>query len=330
MQVVLHYRLKEVRWNIADADLAALRARFPSVTFVSVEDDATLPAALADAEVYSGWNFPPEAFSLAPKLRWINSASAGVEANLFPALVESEVILTNAAGLHSVNIPEHCLAMMLSLARNFPTAQRLQEKHEWNRWAVIAGNGGIRELAGSNLAVIGAGAIGLGIVKLGAALDMRVRVLRRRPGEPVPGAEAVVGPQDLHALLGWADFVVLAAPLTAETTGMIDAAAVAAMRSSTIFVNVGRGELVDDDALIAALQAGGIAAAGLDVFREEPLPADSPYWALENALLTPHVSGYRPDFFARIVAMFEANLARWVRGEPLVNVVDKRLGYVVG
>jgi phosphoglycerate dehydrogenase-like enzyme len=330
MQVVLHYRLKEVRWNIADADLAALRARFPSVTFVSVEDDATLPTALADAEVYSGWNFPPEAFALAPKLRWINSASAGVEANLFPALVESEVILTNAAGLHSVNIPEHCLAMMLSLARNFPTAQRLQEKHEWNRWAVIAGNGGIRELAGSNLAVIGAGAIGLGIVKLGAALDMRVRVLRRRPGEPVPGAVAVVGPQDLHALLGWADFVVLAAPLTAETTGMIDAAAVAAMRSSTIFVNVGRGELVDDDALIAALLAGGIAAAGLDVFREEPLPADSPYWALETALLTPHVSGYRPDFFARIVAMFEANLARWVRGEPLVNVVDKRLGYVVG
>lgn len=329
MQVVLHYRLKEVRWNIADADLAALRARFPGVTFVSVEDDATLPAALADADVYTGFHFPPDAFASAPKLRWINSASAGVEANLFPALVASDVVLTNAAGLHAVNIPEHCLALMLALARNFPTAQRLQERHEWNRFAVIAGNGGIRELAGSTLAVIGAGAIGLGIVRLGAALGMRVRVLRRRSDQPVPGAEAVVGPADLHALLGWADFVVLAAPLTVETGGMIDAAAIAAMRSSAIFVNVGRGELVDDDALVTALRSGGIAAAGIDVFREEPLPAESPYWALENVLLTPHVSGYRPDFFARIVAMFAANLERWLQGEPLVNVVDKRLGYVV-
>lgn len=329
MQVVLHYRLKEVRWNIADADLATLRARFPGVTFVSVEDDDTLPAALADADAYTGFHFPPEAFGCAPKLRWINSASAGVEANLFPALVASDVVLTNAAGLHAVNIPEHCLALMLALARNFPTAHRLQQAHEWNRFAVIAGNGGIRELAGSTLAVIGAGAIGAGIVRLGAALGMRVRVLRRRPGEPVDGAEQVVGPGDLHALLAWADFVVLAAPLTAETENMIDAPAIAAMRSSTIFVNVGRGELVDDDALIAALGSGGIAAAGIDVFRDEPLPPESPYWALENVLLTPHVSGYRPDFFARVVAMFTANLERWLRGEPLANVVDKRLGYVV-
>ncbi len=329
MQVVLHYRLKEVRWNIAEADLTALRARFPGVTFVSVEDDDTLPAALADADAYTGFHFPPEAFALAPKLRWINSASAGVEANLFPALIDSNVVLTNAAGLHAVNIPEHCLALMLALARNFPTAQRLQERHEWNRFAVIAGNGGIRELAGSTLAVIGAGAIGAGIVRLGAALGMRVRVLRRRAGLPVDGAEAVVGPDDLHGLLAWGDFVVLAAPLTAETENMIDAAAIAAMRSSTIFVNVGRGELVDDDALVAALRSGGIAAAGIDVFREEPLPPDSAYWALENVLLTPHVSGYRPDFFARVVAMFAANLDRWLRGEPLANVVDKRLGYVV-
>ncbi len=329
MQVVLHYRLKEVRWSIADADLARLRARFPDVTFVSVEDDDTLPAALADADVYAGFHFPPEAFALAPKLRWVHSASAGVEANLFPALVASDVVLTNAAGLHAVNIPEHSLALMLALGRNLHVAQRLQQAREWNRFAVIAATGGIRELAGSALAVIGAGAIGLGVARLGAALDMRVRVLRRRPEHPVPGAEAVVGPDGLHALLAWADFVVLAAPLTAETHDMIDAAAIAAMRSSTIFVNVGRGELVVDDALVAALRSGAVAAAGIDVFRDEPLPPESPYWDLENVLVTPHVSGYRPDFFARVIAMFEDNLDRWLRGAPLVNVVDKGLGYVV-
>lgn len=329
MKAVLYFRLKEVRWSIGETDLAALQARFPTVEIVSVEDDAHIRAALADAEVFFGFHFPAEHFAAAPRLRWIHSASAGIEALLFPAMVASDVQLTNAAGLHADNIPEHCLALMLCLGRNIHVAHRLQAEAKWDRFAVIAGGGGIRTLVGSNVAVLGAGAIGAGVSRRAHALGAHVRVMRRRPGKAVDGAEAVVGPEDLHALLGWADFVVLAAPLTPETHHLIDARALAAMKSSAHLVNVGRGELVDDAALVEALRTGAIAGAGLDVFVDEPLSPSSPYWTLENVVLTPHISGYMTDFFARAVALFADNLERWVAGRPLRNVVDKRLGYVV-
>lgn len=332
MKAVFFHRMQEIRWSIGDPDLAALRARFPSVEFVSVEDDADFPAAIADADIFFGFHFPPEQFAGARRLRWVHSAAAGVEANLFPALVQSDVILTNAAGVHDVGIPEHCLAVMFAFARNLHVAHRLQQQHEWNRFAVISGGGSggmMRELAGSKLAVLGAGAIGAGLTRLAAGLGMHVRVLRRRPEAAVEGAEAVVGEDRMHELLGWADFAVLALPLTSKTRAVIDAAALGAMRSDAYLINVGRGELVDDAALVATLQAGGLAGAGLDVFATEPLAADSPYWGLPNVILTPHVSGYRPDFFSRMLDVFTANLERYVASTPLVNVVDKRQGYVV-
>ncbi len=328
MKVVMFFRLKEVRWAMSDEDLAALHAEFPGVSFVAVEDEALLAAALADAEVFFGWTLPRELFADAKRLRWVHSPSAGIEANLFPEMVASEVILTNGRGLHSVSIPEHVLGLMLALARNVHQAVRLQAHREWNRFGVIAFAGGVRELCGSRLAILGAGPIGAALARLASALGMTVRVLRRRPEEPVEGAEAVVGPNELHALLGWADFVVLATPLTPQTHHLIDRAALAAMRSSAYLINIARGEVVDDDALVDALRRGAIAGAGLDVFREEPLPATSPYWELENAIVTPHVSGYTPGYFHKTVDLFRDNLRRFLSGEPLRNVVDKRLGYV--
>jgi phosphoglycerate dehydrogenase-like enzyme len=327
MKVVLYFRIKEIRWTVGDDELRAAQARFPDVELVRVTEDDALPAALADADVFFGFHFPPELFATASRLRWIHSAAAGIEANLFPDMVASDVALTNAAGLHAVNIPEHAIALVCALARNVHVAQRLKAERRWDRYAAIASGGGFRQLAGSHLAVLGAGAIGLGVTRLGRALDMRVRVLRRRPELAVEGAEAVVGPERLHELLAWADFVVVATPLTPDTHHLIDAAALGAMPSSAYLVNVGRGEILDDDALVAALRRGAIAGAGLDVFTEEPLPPEHPYWALDNVILTPHVSGYLPDFFARAFAIFLDNLERFQRGRPLRNVVDKRLGY---
>jgi len=327
VKAVLYFRIKEVRWTIGDDELRAAQERFPEVELVRVTDENELPDALADAEVFCGFHFPPELFGAARRLRWIHSAAAGVEANLFPAMVASDVILTNAAGVHAVNIPEHAIGLVCALARNLHAAQRLKAERRWDRYAAIAAGGGFRQLRDSHLAVVGAGAIGLGVTRLGAALDMRVRVLRRRPELSVPGAEAVVGPGELHELLGWADFVVIAAALTADTRGMFDTAAFRAMRSSAYLVNVGRGEIVDDGALVEALRTNAIAGAGLDVFVEEPLPAEHPYWALDNVILTPHVSGYLPDFFARALDIFLDNLERFCAGRPLRNVVDKRLGY---
>ncbi|MFM8409085.1 MAG: D-2-hydroxyacid dehydrogenase, partial [Alphaproteobacteria bacterium] len=261
--------------------------------------------------------------------RWMQTALAGVEEVLFPELVESDVVLTNGAGLHATSIPEHVLAVMFALARNLHHAQRLQAEARWGRFDVIAFAGGIRELAGSRLAILGAGPIGTALVPRARALGMTVRVLRRRPGVGVEGADAFVGPESLHELLGWADFVVLALPLTAETNGLIGREAIEAMRSSAFLVNVARGEVVDDDALVDALRRGRIAGAALDAFRTEPLPPDSPWWTLPNVIVTPHVSGYAPDYFAAFVELWRDNLRRWTQGRPLRNVVDKRLGYAV-
>ena len=327
MKAVLYFRIKEIRWTVGDDELRAAQARFPAVELVRVTEDDALPAALDDADIFFGFHFPPELFATAERLRWIHSAAAGIEANLFPAVVASDVVLTNAAGLHAINIPEHAIALVCALARNLHVAQRLKAERRWDRYTVIASGGGFRPLVDSHLAVLGAGAIGLGVARLGRALGMRVRVLRRRPELAVPDAEAVVGREGLHALLGWADFVVVATPLTADTHHLIDAAALAAMPSSAHLVNVGRGEIVDDAALIEALRSGAIAGAGLDVFAEEPLPPDSPYWTLDGVILTPHVSGYLPDFFARAFSIFLDNLERFQDGRPLRNVVDKRLGY---
>lgn len=328
MLVVSYFRLHEVRWTIAESDLAAMRARFAGVEFAAFESEDDLAARIGDAEVFLGWHFPPALFERARRLRWIHSASAGVEANLFPALVESDVVLTNAAGLHAVSIPEHVLGLMLTLGHNLHEAQRLQAQHRWERFTVISYAGGVRELAGSNLAILGAGAIGAALARMAAGLNMHVRVMRRRPGRAVEGAEEVVGADQLLALLGWADFVVLATPLTPETRHLIDAAALRAMKSSAYLINIARGEVIDDAALVEALRRGAIAGAGLDVATEEPLPADSPYWDLPNCVLTPHVSGYTPGYFEKALAMFTDNLARFVRGAALENVVSKSLGYV--
>jgi len=327
MKLVAFFHLKEVRWSPPDSTLAGWRERFPQLEVVSVEDAEQLPAALAEAEIFVGWRVPPEHFAAARNLRWLHSASAGVEDCLFPALVASDVVLTNSTGLHSVCIPEHILGQMLVLARNFHAAQRLQQRGEWNRFGVIAFGSGVRELHGSALAILGAGPIGANLARLAAALGMRVRVLRRDPERGVSGAERVCGPDQLHELLGWADFVVVAVPLTAETRGLIGEAELRAMRSDAFLINVARGEVVDEDALVRCLRAGGLAGAALDVFTQEPLPAEHPFWALPNLVITPHISGYTPTYFDRVMEVFEDNLGRYMRGEPLRNVVDKQLGY---
>jgi phosphoglycerate dehydrogenase-like enzyme len=328
MKVVAFFHMKEFRWAVADGDIARLEARFPGVRITSIEKPTDLPAALADAEVFAGFHLPPEHFAAAKRLRWVHSASAGIEANLFPELVASDVVLTNSAGLHAVSIPEHVLAQMLVLARNFHEALRLQARAEWNRFGVISFGPTIQELFGANLAILGAGAIGRNLAQRANALGMHVRVMRHDATRPVAGAEAVLPPTALHDLLAWADWVVCALPLTAETRGILGAAALRAMRSSAFLINIGRGEHVDDDALVEALRSGAIAGAALDAFRHEPLPADHPFWSLPNLVLTPHISGYTPGYFTKMLAIFEDNLDRFTHGRPLRNVVDKQLGYV--
>lgn len=327
MKVVTYFFWKEIAWVLADEDCRRLEARFPGISVVAVDDPAALAAALADAEVFLGFHLPPAAFAAATRLRWMQSATAGVEENLYPELAASDLVLTNAAGLHAVAIPEHVLGQMLVLARNLHEAVRLQGTRTWDRLRCITFGSGIRELDGGRLAILGAGPIGAGLARKASALGLRVRVLRRHATRPLDGAEAVLPPESLLDLLAWADFVVVALPLTAETRGVIGAAALAAMRPEAFLINVGRGELVDEPALVSALERGAIAGAALDAFVEEPLPAAHPFWALPNLVLTPHVSGYTPNFLGKVLNLFEDNLERYLAGRPLRNVVDKEMGY---
>jgi phosphoglycerate dehydrogenase-like enzyme len=327
MKIVTFFHMKEVRWALPDSAKEHLEKRFPGLEIVIVEDPAELPAALADADAFAGFTLPANAFAAAKRLRWAHSASAGIEANLFPELVASDVVLTNSTGLHSVSIPEHVLGQMLVLARNFHEALRLQARGEWNRFAVVSFGATVTELNGANLAILGAGAIGRNLTRLANALGMHVRVMRRDAARPVAGAEAVVGRDRFYELLAWADWAVCALPLTDDTRNIIDPGALRAMRSSAFLINVGRGEHIDDDALVAALRNGAIAGAALDAFRQEPLPPDHPFWTLPNLVLTPHVSGYTRAYFQKVLELFEDNLDRFLHGRPLRNVVDKRLGY---
>ena len=329
MKVVAYLALQGGHWKIPDPDREALERRFPGVQIASVESMDGLAAEIGDATVFFGFGFPEPLFAQAKRLRWIHSASAGIEANLFPALVESDVVLTNSTGLHEICIPEHVLALLFAFARNLPVAFRLKQEHRWDRIEPLR-RGGIRELSGANLAILGAGPIGRALAGKAAPLGMHVRVLRRHAGKPVAGSEQVVGPEALHELLGWANFVVLAVPLTAETRHLIGARELRSMRSDAVLVNIARGDVVDQDALVEALRAGTIAGAGLDVTTPEPLPAEHPLWELPNVILTPHISGYLRGYFPGVLAIFADNLGRFLASAPLHNIVDKRLGYVAG
>ncbi len=327
MKLVCQFELKDIRWALPEASITAWRERFPQVEVVALDEPSGLPAALPDADVFLGWHLAPQHFAVAKRLRWYHTALAGIDECLFPELVASDVVLTNSTGLHSTCIPEHVITQIMVLARNFHEAARMQARREWNRFGMVMSGSGIRDVNGANLAVLGAGPIGENVARLAAGLGMHVRIMRRDAAHAVPHAEAVVPPSALHELLAWADFVVLAVPLTAETHHLIGAAELAAMRSTAYLINIARGEVVDHAALLQCLQNRGLAGAALDVFDPEPLPADSPFWELDNVVITPHISGYMPQYFDRMLELFEDNLERFLAGKPLRNVVDKRLGY---
>lgn len=318
--------------HVPESMLETLRSRFPSLRFVPANDPETLAREITDADVFYGWRLPGELVSRGLRLRWIQSASAGIEENLGPEVRERRIVVTNGAGIAAVGIAEHVIGLMLAFCRNHHVAARLQAEARWDRPSVIGGNGApVREFRGSRVAVLGLGPIGAAVAERSAALGAVVRGMRRRAPASTPAPyEEVVGPEGLNGLLDWADFVVLAVPHTPATTGLIGAAELARMRADAYLINVARGSVVDEPALVDALRRRAIAGAGLDVFAEEPLPSSSPLWRLPNAILTPHVAGAVPQYFERALALFVDNLERHLAGRPLRNTVDHELGYPVG
>ena len=297
--------------------------------FVITADE--LSAHLPDAEIVCGYFIPPDWRKLAPKLRWVQFPGAGVDSLAKTGLLDagSGVIVTTAAGIHAENISEYVFGSMLMFNWNWPQMVRLQDKHVWARSATWYHLGG-RELAGHTLGIVGLGHIGRRIAQLGNAFGMHVLGTRRsihNSGEQEPDVEQSFPPEQLHELLQLSDYVVISVPLTRETEKLIGEAELRMMRSNAYLVNIARGRVIDEQALIRALREGWIAGAGLDVTEEEPLPSESPLYSMPNVILTPHISGNSVHYDARLAALFADNLKRYRTGQQLQNQYEPSRGY---
>ncbi len=326
MKILISIHSTFAMWNIPQAYVERLRGDFPQHAFLHATGDPEALAVMPEAEAAFMGTIQREQFLAARTLRWVHSPAAGVGGMLFPELVASPVIITNSRGMSADTIAEHVLAVTLAIFRRLPHACRSQHDREWAQDAISAA--GHRSIAGARVLVIGLGAIGAAVAARLSALGATVRGIRRRAASAdVDGVASIHTPDEIAALLPRADVVVLSAPHTRETRGLIGARELAVMSPDSILVNVSRGQLVDEPALLAALGERRIGGAALDVFNDEPLPADSPFWTLPNVLITPHTAGWRPDHWDAAVALFAENLRRFDAGQPLLNVVDKLAGY---
>jgi len=298
----------------ADAEVfRAALARFEgriAVTYADAEG-ADFARALADADVVVAQGLSDAELARAQRLRWLSSVAAGLEEIVTPALFARGVAVTNASGVHGPNIAEHVLAMMLMFTRGLPRLYRAQLARRWER-NLTSRSDGPGELTGKTLLIVGLGRIGEAIAARARPFGVRIVALKR---------------DALDGALGRADHVCLTVPLTPETRHLMNAARLARLGTGAYVYNVSRGAVIDEAALVEALRAGRLAGAGLDVFEEEPLPASSPLWDLENVILTPHVSGATPLYYHRTAALFADNLDRFLAGQPLANRFDPTRGY---
>ena len=270
---------------------------------------------------------PDDIVERAAGLKWLQLTSAGVDRLLDAPVVRSHVTVTTASGIHAVPISEFVIGAMLAFAKGLPRALRAQQDRAWRPYWP-------EELEAKTVGVLGIGAIGARVVELSRALGMRVLALRRSAegrvkgnGSGVMGADEVLGPEELPYLLAESDYVVVALPLTEETRTLIGEAELRAMKPSAVIVNIGRGAIIDEAALVRALKEGRIAGAALDVFQQEPLSRESELWGMDNVIVTPHISGGTPRYMERAVELFCHNLRRYVSEEALRNVVDPARGY---
>jgi len=315
------------QWNAPTWFSERLRADFTQLEIVHLPDYKRLDAEILDAEILVAWSIRREQVKAARKLRWIHSPAAAVHQLMFPELIASDIILTNAREVHGPVVAEHVVALIFALAKKIPGSVELQQKHVWGQQLLWDEIPRVREVAGATLGLIGLGAIGRPLVRIAKALGMRVIAVREHPEKGSDGADVVLGPAQINEAFRQADYVVLAAPVTDSTKAIANAERLALMKPTACLINVGRGPLVDEAALAAALRQKKIGGAALDVFPKEPLATDSPLWDLPNLLITPHTAALTDKLWDRHYTLFAENLRRYLGGQPLLAVVDKQKGY---
>lgn len=288
-------------------------------------DSKALEREMPGAEALFVWNFRSGelqwAWQSADSLKWVHVAGAGVDAVLFSELIESDVIVTNSRGVFERPIAEYVVGLMLTFAKDFRTSIESQRRRKWVHRET-------ETLSGKHLLVVGAGPIGREVASLARPLGMRAEGVARTARTSDEDFERVISDEDLDTALPEADYVVVAAPLTDRTRGMFGSKRFALMKPDARFINVGRGPIVDEEALVKALRGGGLSDAALDVFQNEPLPDDSPLWKEPRVFVSPHMAGDFVGWPNALGALFVENYWRWIRNEPLLNVVDKQSGYV--
>ena len=309
-----------ITYDAVAADLERIQAVSESVLIAKAP---TLEEALeqaSDADIVFAGRWSDELWKSAPRLGWTQSWGAGVERFLTPGFVATPIQLTNAKGIYAIPIAEHVMGFVLHFARGF---HHMVESQMYRRWDWRQAE----EVSGKTLGIVGLGGIGVEVARRAKSFGMRVIATRRRPELPAESTDEVRGSDELAWLLAESDFVALCTALTSETRHLLGRDQLKLMKPTAYVINIGRGGLIDEEGLIAAIQEDRIAGAGLDVFEEEPLPAESPLWTLPNVLITPHNAGSSPRSHERLIDLFCENLRRYLAGEPLLNVVDKKAGY---
>ncbi len=288
--------------------------------------DEGVLAQLSDADAFYGRHFNSDLLKAAETLQWIQASTAGMDGFFYPELRESPVTVTNMRGIYSDVMSDHVFAFVLSFARGLHIFARRQKREEWDRTVAP-----VIHLGNATLGIVGLGGIGLAVAERGHTSGMRILGVDPAPKNVPDYVENVWDPENLHDMLAQSDFVAACVPHTGQTKHMIDAAALEAMKDTAILINVGRGKVIDLKALTAALEAGKLGGAGLDVLEEEPLPKGHPLWQMDNVIITPHSamrSSY-PYTEERRMDLLTENTRRFLSGEPLLNLVDKQKGYVV-
>jgi len=322
--IVVHHRFE--LWN-APAWLAErLRRDFPDLEVLQLPSHEGIVEQIVNTEILVAWSLRPEQVKAAKRLRWIHSIVAAVHLLMIPEIIQSDIVVTNAREINGPVVAEHVIAQIFALAKCLPEAVRLQQQRKWGQDAIWQRRP--KEIAGATLGLVGVGSIGSEVGKRAAGLGMQVVAVREDLSKPVPqGVAMVFGLEQVDEMLAVADYVVLAAPVTPRTTSLMNTARIAKMKPESCLINVGRGPLIDDAALVEALRARRLRGAALDVFVKEPLAENSPYWDLENVLITPHTAALTEHLWERQYDLLRDNLKRYLAAQPLLGVVDKRKGY---
>ncbi|HWZ45847.1 MAG TPA: D-2-hydroxyacid dehydrogenase [Candidatus Saccharimonadales bacterium] len=324
--LIVHHHPFEL-WRAPAWMQQRLSQAFPNLRVMQMPNYDRVPQEITDTDILIGSWLSPEQLATARKLKWIHSPAAAVHQLMYPAMISNDVVITSAREVHGPVVAEHALALVLALAKRLPQAMQYQARKQWAQQTLWDERPRPREISGGTVAVVGMGSIGREFIARAKALGMRVLAVRDNPQKGMGGADAVYASAQLDEVLPQADYVLLCAPVTPATTGMINHARLARMKPDAYLLNVGRGDLVDEPALLQALQQRVIAGAALDVFAHEPLPKESPLWTLDNLFITPHTAAVTEKLWNRHYEMIRENLERFLQGRPLLHEVNKRGGY---